>query len=193
MFSRDVFECDGWVCVLEVIDTPSILSVIRKDTVLVRVLPTFAFRVTKNTVRRKWNSPLVDSGSWTPEDEKKRSVSRWVCRNNSLMNSLCNLPDRARRTINIRQRLLIIVVYYESRKWELQKWLMNEGRCNERLKARVEESTCLTYTGLHNVLSGMPTLLYTPFGLQWLVYLHLNKKKAKTEGKKCHTKTMWSL
>ncbi len=27
---RDVCECDGWVCVLEVIDVPSILSVIRK-------------------------------------------------------------------------------------------------------------------------------------------------------------------
>jgi hypothetical protein len=25
-----------------------------------------------------------------------------------------------------------------------------------------------------------------------LVYLQLNKKKAKTEGKKCHAKTMWS-
>jgi hypothetical protein len=31
---------------------------------------------------------------------------------------------------------------------------MNESRCeasrDERLKARVEESTCLTYTGLHD-------------------------------------------
>jgi hypothetical protein len=27
---------------------------------------------------------------------------------------------------------------------------MNEGRCDERLKVRVEESTCLTYTGLHD-------------------------------------------
>jgi hypothetical protein len=27
---------------------------------------------------------------------------------------------------------------------------MNEGRCDERLKARVEESTSLTYTGLLN-------------------------------------------
>ncbi len=27
---------------------------------------------------------------------------------------------------------------------------MNEGRCDERLKTRVEESTCLTYTGLHD-------------------------------------------
>ena len=35
---RNVCECDGWVCVLEVIDTPSILSVIRKTTVLKRVL-----------------------------------------------------------------------------------------------------------------------------------------------------------
>ncbi len=28
--------------------------------------------------------------------------------------------------------------------------LMNEGRCDERLKTRVEESTCLTYTGLYD-------------------------------------------
>jgi hypothetical protein len=26
----------------------------------------------------------------------------------------------------------------------------NDGRCDERLKGRVEESTYLTYTGLHN-------------------------------------------
>jgi hypothetical protein len=42
------------------------------------------------------------------------------------------------------------VVYYESRKREVKIRLMNEGRCDERLKARVEESTCLTYTGLHD-------------------------------------------
>jgi len=42
------------------------------------------------------------------------------------------------------------VVYYESRNRELKISLMNEGRCDERLKARVEESTCLTYTGLHD-------------------------------------------
>jgi hypothetical protein len=27
---------------------------------------------------------------------------------------------------------------------------MTEGRCDERLKDRVEESTCLTYTGLYD-------------------------------------------
>jgi hypothetical protein len=80
-------------CVLEVIGDPSILSVIRKVADLVRVLPTFVFRVVKNTARWKWNSPLVDPLSWTTGVSKKRSVSRWVCWNNSLMNSPCNLPD----------------------------------------------------------------------------------------------------
>ncbi len=42
---------------------------------------------------------------------------------------------------------MIWVVYYESRKRELKIRLMNEGRCDERLKVRVEESTYLTYNG----------------------------------------------
>jgi hypothetical protein len=45
---------------------------------------------------------------------------------------------------------VFIVVYYESRKRELKTWLMDDSRCDERLKTRVEESTCLTYTGLHD-------------------------------------------
>ena len=36
---------------------------------------------------------------------------------------------------------LNMCVYYESKKRELKIRLMNEGRCDERLKARVEEST----------------------------------------------------
>jgi hypothetical protein len=40
---REVCECDGWVCVLEVIGTPSMLRLTRKASVLVRVLPTFPF------------------------------------------------------------------------------------------------------------------------------------------------------
>ncbi len=42
------------------------------------------------------------------------------------------------------------VVYYESRKREVKIRLMNEGRYDERLKVRVEESTCLTNTGLYD-------------------------------------------
>ncbi len=43
-----------------------------------------------------------------------------------------------------------IFVYYESRKREVKIRLLNEGRCDERLKFRIEESTCLTYTGLYD-------------------------------------------
>ena len=45
-----------------------------------------------------------------------------------------------------------IVVCYESRKRELQKRRKNEDRCDERLKTKEEESTCLTCTGLHEEL-----------------------------------------
>jgi hypothetical protein len=50
--------------------------------------------------------------------------------------------------------LKIFVVYYESRKRELKRRLIIEGRCDERLKAKVEESTCLTYTGLTTKQTG---------------------------------------
>jgi hypothetical protein len=43
-----------------------------------------------------------------------------------------------------------MVVYYKSRKRELKIRLMNESRCDERLKPRVQEDICLTYTGLHD-------------------------------------------
>ena len=42
------------------------------------------------------------------------------------------------------------VVYYKSRNRDLEIRLMHEGRYDERLKTRVEESTSLTYTGLHD-------------------------------------------
>jgi hypothetical protein len=45
---------------------------------------------------------------------------------------------------------VVKVVYYKSRKRDLEIRLMNESRCDERLKVRVQEDTCLTYTGLHD-------------------------------------------
>ncbi len=39
---------------------------------------------------------------------------------------------------------VMFIVYYESRNRDLKIRLMNEGRCDERLKTRIEESTCLT-------------------------------------------------
>ncbi len=52
-----------------------------------------------------------------------------------------------RQTRGVRQNLY---VYYESRKREIQRRLVNEGRCDERLQGKVEESTYLTHTGLHD-------------------------------------------
>ena len=39
-------------------------------------------------------------------------------------------------------------VYYESMKRNLKTRPLYECRCDERLKTKDEESTCLTYTGL---------------------------------------------
>jgi hypothetical protein len=87
---REVSECDGWVCDLDVMDTASKSSVIRKTVVLTRVRPTLLLTC---WVWWKWNTSLVDSGTWTPKTSKKWSISRWACKNKSLTNSLCNLPD----------------------------------------------------------------------------------------------------
>jgi hypothetical protein len=40
------------------------------------------------------------------------------------------------------------LVYYESRKRELERRPIYECRYDERLRTKVEKSTCLTYTGL---------------------------------------------
>ena len=43
-----------------------------------------------------------------------------------------------------------LLVYYESTNRERKRRLTNEGRFDERLKGKVEDSTCLTYTGFHD-------------------------------------------
>ncbi len=66
------------------------------------------------------------------------------------------VPHQRHRDLRVRKVGLqvnistMFIVYYESRNREVTMRLMNEGRCDERLKVRVEESTYLTYTGLHD-------------------------------------------
>jgi hypothetical protein len=48
--------------------------------------------------------------------------------------------------------IFMFVVYYESRKRELKKRRKNEYLCDERLKTKDEESTCLGYNGFHEEL-----------------------------------------
>jgi hypothetical protein len=50
-----------------------------------------------------------------------------------------------------------LVVYYESKKRKLKKRRKNEYRCDERLKTKAEESTCLTCTGLYEELEHLKT------------------------------------
>ncbi len=51
----------------------------------------------------------------------------------------------------------LFVVYYETRKPDLDKRLIYEYRCDERLKATTEGSTCLVYTGFHEGLEHLKT------------------------------------
>ncbi len=90
---RELCECDGWVCDLDVTGAPSIFSVIHSPAALTRMLSIFDLSCEENTVHLKWNWSLVDYTRWTPETTKKRSVSRWCCKNRRKTNSLCNLPD----------------------------------------------------------------------------------------------------
>jgi hypothetical protein len=88
----EVCECDGWVCDFEVIGTPSRLRFTCKTADLTRVLHTLGWSCEENVERWKWNSPPVHCVNWTPESVKKRSVSRWSCKNKRHTNSLCK-PD----------------------------------------------------------------------------------------------------
>ena len=47
---------------------------------------------------------------------------------------------------------VFFMVCYESMKRELKTRPIYECRCDERLKSKAEESTCLTYTGLFGEL-----------------------------------------
>ena len=44
--------------------------------------------------------------------------------------------------------VLVLVVYYESIKRDIQIRCIYEFRCNERLQTKTKEFTCLVYTGL---------------------------------------------
>ena len=57
---REVCECDGCVCDLEAIGSPSIFNVIHSAVVLVRMLTTLDLSCEEKAARRKWNWSQVD-------------------------------------------------------------------------------------------------------------------------------------
>ena len=64
------------MCDLDTTGASSTFRVILSAAALVRMLPTLELSCEEKATRLKWNWPLVDSGSGTPEAAKKRSVSR---------------------------------------------------------------------------------------------------------------------
>ena len=59
--------------------------------------------------------------------------------------------DEMKMNKTISERIVLnLVVYYESIKRELKTKLIHECRCDERLKTKVEESTRLACTVLHD-------------------------------------------
>ena len=69
---------------------------------------------------------------------------------------MCERGGGARGGCTLRNGLLVIV-YYETIKRELNKRLKNECRCDERLRAKAEGSTRLGYTGLRGGLEHLKT------------------------------------
>ena len=63
------------MCDLDVTGAPSTLRVILSAAALARMLPTLD-HCEEKAERLKWNWPLEDCASGTPEAAKKRSVSR---------------------------------------------------------------------------------------------------------------------
>ena len=123
---REDCEFDGWVCDLNVIGAPSNLSVIRRAAALVRMFPTRDLSIEEKVVRWKWKNPQSCCASWTPEAAKKRSVSRWACKNESLINLLCNLPDVLALTgikDATRRSLIIISVIFQYFIVEISIWI----------------------------------------------------------------------
>jgi hypothetical protein len=70
---------------IDVIEVPSRLRLTRKATTLARIDETRDLSLEEKAARRKWkNAPIFDFSDWTTKGWKKRSVSRWVCKNKIL-------------------------------------------------------------------------------------------------------------
>ncbi len=104
------------------------LRLIRKEDVLARIFPHFDFNIEENVARRKWeyDDPKFDCADWTPEGAKKRSVSRWSCKNRSLIKSLCNLPE----VLGITDINEIALLRVESELLPKRSWAMRRSKTN---------------------------------------------------------------
>jgi hypothetical protein len=122
---RDVSECDGWVCVFEVIGSPSVFKLTRRTTVMVRVLPTFSFRVNENDMYgcrcNQRLKAIINKRKRGPEREYIINRYTWgLCE----LNCLC---------------CLIIIIILESMRYRTRflRWVKNQEPCFKKEKIKV--------------------------------------------------------
>ena len=127
---REVCECDGWVYDLDDTGTPSIFNIIHSTSTLLRIFPILDLNCEEKAEWRKWNWSRSCSARWTPETEKKRSVSRWDCKNRRYTKSLCNLPDvlaiAVIKEIALGGLLLLFIMNRQRERWR-QNLYMSVG------------------------------------------------------------------
>ena len=89
-----------------------------------------------------YSTPLFRDKRQVSDDPGLEKSTRWTFRLSAVLQGLV-----------VRK----LVVYYESMKREVKTRPIYECRCDERLKTKVEESTCLGYTGLLGELEHLKT------------------------------------
>jgi hypothetical protein len=112
---------------LDTIGVPSKLRLIRKAAALARARPTLLLNCWEKATRRKWNWSRSVCGSWTPEDAKKRSVSRWACKNKSRTTNYSRLWQTCRLrgfTFTFRVRLMVQFLYQDDHV-RYKNWTIN--------------------------------------------------------------------
>jgi hypothetical protein len=132
----------------------------RKTATLARLRPTFTFNCEVNTVWRKWKSPMLVCASWTLESAKKRSFSRWACKNKSLMNLQCNLPDVLTTTAGEGVADFYLQLWREHRVVEVERSTVGLRKLNSWIcKKRSFSRWVCKNNSLMNSLCNLPDVL----------------------------------
>ena len=127
---REVWQCEGWVCDLETIGSPSIFRLMHSCS-LHKNIPDFRFELSQWGACGVVGMELVGFRNLNSWSNKNRSVSRST----------------------VIHHLECVHCYYEQQiKWELKRIHTSGCRWNERLKPKTDGSKCLSYTGLRGDL-----------------------------------------
>jgi hypothetical protein len=153
-----------------VIGTPSRLRLIRNVAALARIDETRDLSIEEKDARRKWkNAPIFDCADWTPEAAKKRSVSRWNCKNRILINSLWSLPDvLVIADMTDLSVLIVVLLLFIMNRFPLEVGATGELRTAEVQTRRTHEK-CVLYTFFENIFLGALLVFLCSFWMSFLL------------------------